>query len=102
MSVMESLDSIAKLPVVSTTISAISYAASSLGSAVTTCFSSAMKGISSVAGAISSAASRGITFSASVVSAHPKISKAAVGALLLVGAAYAGRAYYPMKGSISK
>jgi hypothetical protein len=103
MSVADTLDSISKSSFFSNTMSAVNSAVTSVASVATTCFSSAMNGISVVAGSISSATCRAITFSASVVSAHPKISKAAVGALALIGAAYVGRGYYPaFKATISK
>ncbi len=74
----------------SNTMSTVSSAASSVVSGITTCFSAAMKGIALVSGSVSSGACRAITFSASVVSAHPRISTAAAIALGLGAAARCG------------
>ncbi len=76
---------------------------STVASACKTCFQAAVSGLTLACAAVK----KGITFTATVCAANPKIakvSKVGLAALLLVGVtAYATRSYYqPMLGKVVK
>lgn len=78
-------------------------AVSTITSTVKSCFNSAINGMTFVAGGTCAAVKKGITFTATLCAANPKTTKVALAAVALVGAAYAGRSYYPtLKSMISK
>lgn len=78
--------------------SAASSAASTVISAGQAGFNSAINGISFIAGGVCSTVKQGITFSATVCAANPRITKVAIASVALVAAAYAGRSYLPTFG----
>jgi hypothetical protein len=90
----------------SSATSMAAVAVSTITSAVKTCFNSAMNGMTFIAGGTCSAVKKGITFTATLCAAHPKITKVGLVGVALVGvtyAAYASRSYYPtLKNMISK
>lgn len=87
--------------------STLTGCASSAVSAVTStgkaCVHAAISGLTALAGGVSATLKKGIAFTATVHNAHPKISKAGLAAIGLVGAAYALHRSYPaIKKMLSK
>jgi hypothetical protein len=78
-------------------------AVSAMTSTGQACFHNVIKGFASVAGGVSAVLKKGIAFTATLRTAHPKVAKTGLVAIGLVGAAYALHRSYPaLKKTFSK